>query len=1592
MTEDQRRQWRKITYGLSDGPVRGGLTLASAKKPSTDRKVVSCYERVRRAEGLRRRREAARAAPFCLNFACPHGTAAVHAAEVEEQHPALQALYHRATPSAEPLATTPNKPPSPQVQQLPQQRRAKKMAVTVAKAKPRKRTSLPDTDPVLTEAELEAAKRQRSKSLPANYKEAAERLQSPKDITSTFSPTAQARTPPQQQTSVEARAAAAAVGDASASDNESPRPFGRKQSVFNTDTQNRFKVKRRTFSLFPGQEGAPPPEAVTPAKLTPSTLEAASGSRKGRQSRGSSRGRGRSRDRSSRVSSGGDTDDGVSDSAWDDDADLSHIPDYASRYPPRVVMQLKKNITEELNAELVRRAAAHQERLIEVSGIDAKTYGVVAILEAGETAGNMIMELTEEELEKAAAALEADQACENNLLVDAMRHLLLAHTAYRVPTGSEFWDRVKSIQSGVSHADPAEVLKKYRRDAAVLSENVADFLRRIRVCTGRTLALIATTQLDQKLFEDFLGVDVDASDWTVGGTFAKGVSVLSTPPSYEAVLIRIDSHRAQDGSVVDTFTVEDAWGRVREAAPAHVRPKRGLREWDRVSIPVSGQRGVVMGAARGRVGVRVDGTDYVYGHLQQDVVPDASVYSIDDELIVWPDPLIGVVSSESTSRGRVSVKPFNSDDKHGCLPDTLRRRKDLKLHPALWDLILSEAGGAPVDSLRLVCQAGKAMHDEERAKEDEDRIKHKELPAVAPGWLMIDDQTEGAARGGDASVTISIAGTQNLNDCFRDCMFIPVQMEIPPYAILEDRVDNRKPTVPPDFEGLKAHMGFLDGATRIFQQILPELIKKRTELQEKDKAATVNLTLTGHSLGGATALILGSFLNSANIAHIKVKHIYTFGAPNVFNIKDWDPNNKNKGKTTVLRSVSVHQYVNEKDLVPRSLGSSAIRKVAKVGIKLGFKALKCVTSENAESLPFYRFTSDVLHHITKKAEKVNPLRSVKDQMSVLGLSLMGFRPQAAQDHKMSEYIANLKGIYDKETGYTHEYSLEPQYSATEMMHPILTACFDKEEPTKVSSSLQEALTNIFQRMGGINLETLSTLCFWSEKVYPVYLMHDVFGQRQAHSKKGGTTLASDDDDRSSLAATTSLGRAGGSSAAASVAALSAGPSILARAAPKELTLEGFVAFVEDQCYSDICWVARILSCMGWVPDGDCKLKLLKKTPEGQRNVKDVPDEVPIFYGTELLVADVESGSKILTPAAERVVHEIFDSYSRRVMLDQYSTAKMRRGSWSWSDKMREGKHKAYSEQQYLRPECIGTLIRNIEKAETGTSGPELAEDKYYQLYRAFLDNVPSLPSCLDPSTNFVTSLGFHEVFQTWCVDDELRMWNVLRKGGGYGEQLTLAPGVREKGELPLWDTDALDKTASKIDRIIYDENKRREKYLGDQLRLRVFQMFIAGKEYVSPVQQYQKRKSVPAALLRKEEQQPSPPPKKKKSAVSKPELIARARRKADRLTETYLLRRLGLSSLVPTLRVYAARPYAVEVKLNKRGGGYTASPKASGGVSSTRSAVRTRGEKPQIPKPLQLYLKPLPVVPISCPTGKLESPRKIVVKRSVTGSEAYKHV
>lgn len=117
---------------------------------------------------------------------------------------------------------------------------------------------------------------------------------------------------------------------------------------------------------------------------------------------------------------------------------------------------------------------------------------------------------------------------------------------------------------------------------------------------------------------------------------------------------------------------------------------------------------------------------------------------------------------------------------------------------------------------------------------------------------------------------VAVRGTSNIENAIVDAAFV---------------------LVPDKLSGIDIHQGFLLSARDIYQQIQPEL----------NPDFTINTV--GHSLGGASALILGMMLDAQGY---KIGEIITFGQPKVTNISG----------SRKFSHLNITRLVTPKDIVP----------------------------------------------------------------------------------------------------------------------------------------------------------------------------------------------------------------------------------------------------------------------------------------------------------------------------------------------------------------------------------------------------------------------------------------------------------------------------------------------------------------------------------------------------------------------------------------------------------------------------------------------------------------------------------------------------
>eukprot|EP01065_Artemidia_motanka_P047501 TRINITY_DN7460_c0_g3_i1.p1 TRINITY_DN7460_c0_g3~~TRINITY_DN7460_c0_g3_i1.p1 ORF type:complete len:1392 (+),score=504.92 TRINITY_DN7460_c0_g3_i1:445-4176(+) len=803
-----------------------------------------------------------------------------------------------------------------------------------------------------------------------------------------------------------------------------------------------------------------------------------------------------------------------------------------------------------------------------------------------------IFEIAEDERDRLAQeALLADEACEDQVLVRGLRYAILAQTAYRVPTGAEFHERLRKVRASGSSVSATDMLRKYRRDAESQLAKVRERLERLYVASGMKYRLLAQTTLE-------LG----------SGLYHE------------------------------------------EESPYADRPLSAERSPSRLSA----------GSGEG-----------------------------------------------------------------------------------------------------------------------------EDVPEVPPGWFVC------SLRDSPSEVVVCVAGTQNTDDVFRDCMFIPVPFEVPFLEDGDDTILGQENA----WQDVLVHKGFLDGATKLFHLIVPELLRLRQEF------GNLRLHFTGHSLGGATAVLLACFFAVTAPEGLEVTSVYTYGAPNIFHVEKWEQ----MGKPTppMLQGVDVQQFVNGRDIVPRALGSEAIMRVAKLAIRMGMRALSFVTPENAECLPAYRFVGPNLHHMDP-SEPMTTHTQRDDQVRILSLKVSDMRPQAGLDHKQGNYIRRLLSYLDEKTGHSHMFSLETDPGQAGSPHPLMDIAFDKDG-CSLSPELLAAADDIhrrFRRGGpppadepqsevrsdaasqqqppptGLDETALLWILKWSERPYPAYFVPEkLLG--------GAYELLPQEEGE----------------------------------AP-ELSEKGWRQLLEGACYGDIEWVGRVLDATGWEVKGGAIVKA-----EGSEAALLTRESCagPSPRQARVRLIDTATGGQ--SSAAMAGLQWLFGVCANPLPGQLYKHVLLE----GW------GQVKGWHPHPILRATSAAALYVALDSAASRVSDPAAAaaelrssslaaqealsglREEYEEgKARAKAKGVPPpLPdqSVLDSMGN-VTLKGWLRMMAEYCRADEIRVWAALR-GMGFSDELRPPAG----GDWE-WQRAAHDAHRD-ADVVVSDELERRQAMMARVLRYRL---------------------------------------------------------------------------------------------------------------------------------------------------------------------------
>jgi len=177
--------------------------------------------------------------------------------------------------------------------------------------------------------------------------------------------------------------------------------------------------------------------------------------------------------------------------------------------------------------------------------------------------------------------------------------------------------------------------------------------------------------------------------------------------------------------------------------------------------------------------------------------------------------------------------------------------------------------------------------------------------------------------------------------------------------------------------GIRLHQGFLEASIPIFQKLKNTLNKE------------YEIITTGHSLGGAVAIILAMQLHSDNF---KVSNVVTFGQPKVTNIEG----------ATKFKDLSVVRIVQPKDLVPIVPPMDPL-DIQNLDIywHLGKEYILMENNEYAE-----------LEGVSSMLRSADFITTVPNQENL-------------ENHKMTEYLALLKSSSQRAIKVEYKTSFNP---------------------------------------------------------------------------------------------------------------------------------------------------------------------------------------------------------------------------------------------------------------------------------------------------------------------------------------------------------------------------------------------------------------------------------------------------------------------------------------------------------------------------------------------------------------------------------------
>eukprot|EP00755_Sulcionema_specki_P005138 Sspe_Gene.31927::Locus_15684_Transcript_1_1_Confidence_1.000_Length_5304::g.31927::m.31927 len=579
-----------------------------------------------------------------------------------------------------------------------------------------------------------------------------------------------------------------------------------------------------------------------------------------------------------------------------------------------------------------------------------------------------------------------EEVCPPNIYTVALRVGLMAQAAYAVPTGSQLWT---DVEKEVKEFDA--MMQKLRADRARAQMQGKSWtppaLPTFNVAQMCNTYLRNTAKLRHKLF-DYLDVLSNAlsEEWDV-----LACTELDEDDLHSMALV-IDEYR--DRQVASEFGLPTT-------------DEIDFFKWDGLSPFPTPQQSPFTGS-----------------------IPAASP----------PLPLSRLSSSVSSLpstkawhdryRPVLPPRPRRRIGKHGWHWSGLRNLWAAHITMRVATGYLAPSRERPgLEGLAMLVTAGEGIERKRRTRRIDEAVARKgATPKVFPGWFLAAD------RRNPHRVVIAVAGTQNVDDVYRDAMFTPVPI-----------THCKAPSA------VKCHEGFYHAATRIYKAIHPALEAHRATV------GPLHVAFTGHSLGGAVATLLATFVTSSYPG--RPVDVFTFGSPKVFHTTHPDL------LARLLEGVNVHQFVNGSDIVPRSLGSAKIAKAAGVLQRLGLESTQFLTPKAVPAMAGYRAIVSNVHLLgnvrqvpanpavksffapKKDAADVEVVTTPAEIDKALCFSLKAhLRPTGLLHHRMCNYLYKLVLLHNQAAGTTVELKFgEYPFGAKERPVPVKTDTIDDLE-------------------------------------------------------------------------------------------------------------------------------------------------------------------------------------------------------------------------------------------------------------------------------------------------------------------------------------------------------------------------------------------------------------------------------------------------------------------------------------------------------------------------------------------------------------------